>query len=60
MSASGGLQDNVGPEAADPECPLFRRHGRKSRRDAGTAKLAFLTPMYGPAVRSKKISTSWR
>ena len=25
------------PEAADPECPLFRRYGRASRRDADIA-----------------------
>jgi hypothetical protein len=31
------------PEAADPECPLFRRYERESRRDAGTAKRAFST-----------------
>jgi hypothetical protein len=31
------------PEAADPECPLFRRYRRESRRHAGTAKRAFLT-----------------
>jgi hypothetical protein len=33
------------PEAADPECPLFRRYGRESRRDAGTAKTGVLQPI---------------
>ena len=31
------------PEAADPECPLFRHYRRESRRDAGTTKRAFMT-----------------
>jgi hypothetical protein len=33
------------PEAADPKCPLFRRYGRESRRDVGSAERAFLTPL---------------
>jgi hypothetical protein len=31
------------PEAADPECPLFRRYRRESRRDADIAERAFVT-----------------
>ena len=40
-----------GPEAADPEYPLFRRYGRESRRDAGTARTGVLEPIADVLIR---------